>query len=71
MGCRGLATPGIYLTALPYRQTAKRAAPDSNKTSNLVPEFAVEDLPLGRTAALVPEFAVKDPHWAVHSDDDP
>ena len=22
-------------------------------------EFAVEDLPLGRTAALVPEFAVK------------
>ena len=23
-------------------------------------EFAVEDVPLGRTAALVPEFAVKD-----------
>ena len=30
------------------------------KTATLVPEFAVEDLPLGRTAALVPEFAVKD-----------
>ena len=30
------------------------------KTATLVPEFAVEDLPLSRTAALVPEFAVKD-----------
>ena len=30
------------------------------KTETLVPEFAVEDLPVGRTAALVPEFAVKD-----------
>ena len=33
-----------------------------SKTATLVPEFAVEDLPLGRTAALVPEFAVKDLH---------
>ena len=31
-----------------------------SKTTTLVFEFAVEDLPLGRTAALVPEFAVKD-----------
>ena len=31
-----------------------------SKTATLVPEFAVEDLPLGRTAALVPEFSVKD-----------
>ena len=31
-----------------------------SKTTTMVPEFAVEDLPLGRTAALVPEFAVKD-----------
>ena len=31
-----------------------------NKTANLVPEFEVEDLHLGRTAAVVPEFAVKD-----------
>ena len=30
-----------------------------SKTATLVPEFAVEDLPLGRTAALVPEFTVK------------
>ena len=30
-----------------------------SKTVNLVPEFAVEDLPLGRTAALVSEFAAK------------
>ena len=31
-----------------------------SKTATLVPEFAVEDLPLGRPAALVSEFAVKD-----------
>ena len=31
-----------------------------SKTATLVPEFAVEDMPLVRTAALVPEFAVKD-----------
>ena len=31
-----------------------------SKTATLIPEFAVEDLLLGRTAALVPEFAVKD-----------
>ena len=30
-----------------------------SKTTALIPEFAVEGLPLGRTAALVPEFAVK------------
>ena len=31
-----------------------------SKTATLVPEFAVEDLPLGTTVALVPEYAVKD-----------
>ena len=31
----------------------------ASKTVTLVPEFAVEDLPLGRPAALVAEFAVK------------
>ena len=31
-----------------------------SKTATLVPEFAVEDLSLGRIVALVPEFAVKD-----------
>ena len=30
-----------------------------SKTATLVPEFAVENLPLGRTATLVSEFAVK------------
>ena len=30
------------------------------KTTALVPEFAVEDLPLDRTAILVPALAVKD-----------
>ena len=29
-----------------------------SKTATLVPEFAEEDLPLGRTVALMPEFAV-------------
>ena len=41
-----------------------------SKTATLVPEFAVEDLPLSRTAALVPEFAVKDLPLGEHSDDD-
>ena len=36
----------------------------------MVPEFAVEDLPLGRTAALVPELAVTGLFWTEHSDDD-
>ena len=31
-----------------------------SKAVHLVPEFAVEDLPLDRTATLVPAFAVKD-----------
>ena len=31
-----------------------------SKTSTIVSELAVEDLPLSRTAALIPEFAVKD-----------
>ena len=31
-----------------------------SQTAALVPEFAVEDLPLGRTAVLVPALAVKD-----------
>ena len=31
-----------------------------SKTATLVPEFAGEDLPLGRNEALVPEFSVKD-----------
>ena len=31
-----------------------------NKTAALVPEFAVEDLPLDRTSTLVSAFAVKD-----------
>ena len=30
-----------------------------SKTATYVPEFGMEDLPLGRIAALVPEFAVK------------
>ena len=30
------------------------------KTGTLVPEFVVEDLPLGRSADLVAEFAVRD-----------
>ena len=40
-----------------------------SKTATLIPEFAEEDLPLGRTAALVLEFAMKNCPWAEHSDD--
>ena len=40
-----------------------------SKAAARVPEFAVEDLPVGRTAALVPEFVVKTCPWAEHSDD--
>ena len=42
----------------------------SSKTATLVPEFAVEDLPLGRTTALMPEFAMKIFSWAEQSVDD-
>ena len=31
-----------------------------SETAALVPEFAVEELLLGRTATLVPDFAVKE-----------
>ena len=31
-----------------------------SKTATMVPEFAVEDLPLDRIATLVPAFAVND-----------
>ena len=31
-----------------------------SKTATLVPEFAMEDLPLSSTATLVPELAVED-----------
>ena len=31
-----------------------------SKTATLVSEFALVDLPLGRSAAFVPEFAMKD-----------
>ena len=41
-----------------------------SKTAILVPEFAVEDLPLDRTTTLVPTFSVKDLSLAEHSDDD-
>ena len=32
----------------------------ASETATLVPEFAMEDLPLGRPAALESEFSVKD-----------
>ena len=42
-----------------------------SKLATWVPEFAMEDQPLGRIAALVPEFAVKDlPVGRTHDDDD-
>ena len=63
--------PGIISDILRSIQTLKREwGAESNgrlphlfipsKTATLVPEFAVEDLTLGRTAALVPGFAMED-----------
>ena len=63
-------TPGIFSVLLWFVQMLKREwGAESNgklphlfipsKTATLVPEFAVEDLPLGRDEVLVPEFAVK------------
>ena len=41
-----------------------------SKTATMVPEFVVDDLPLGRTATTVPLFAVKDlPLGRTHDDD--
>ena len=66
-----IGAPGIFSALLRSVQMLKREwRAESNgklqhlfipsKTTTLVPEFAMEDLPLGRIAALVPEFALKD-----------
>ena len=66
-----VGVPGIYSDLLRSVQTLKREwGAESNgklphlfipsKSAALVLEYAVEDLPLGRTAALVPEFGT---HW--------
>ena len=63
--------PGIFSDLLRSDQMLKREQiAKSNgkltyrfilsKTATVVPEFAVEDLPLGRSAALLPEFTVND-----------
>ena len=73
--------PGIFSDLLRSVQILKREwGAKSNgtlshlfipsKTPTFVPEFAVEDLPLGITATLVPEFAVKDLHLGRKLDDD-
>ena len=76
-----VGAPGIFSELLRSVQMLKREwgtesngkLPDPfipSKTATLVPEFAEDHLPLGRTVALVPGFAVKDLPWAEHSDDD-
>ena len=66
-----VGVPGIFSDLSMFVQMLKREwGAESNgklphifipsKTATWVPEFAMEDLPLGRIAALVPEFAVKD-----------
>ena len=66
-----VGAPGIFSDLLRFVQMIKREwGAESNeklphlfipsKTATSVPEFGMEDLPLGRIAALVPEFAVKD-----------
>ena len=66
-----VGAPGIFSDLLRSVQKLKREWCEESKgklpqlfipskTATLVPEFAVEDLPLDRTATLVPAFAVKD-----------
>ena len=66
-----LGTPGIFSDLLRSVQMLKREwGAETNgklphlfiprKTAALVPEIAVENLPLDRTAILVPEFEVED-----------
>ena len=66
-----VGAPGIFSDLSRWVQMLKREwSAESNgklphlfilsKIATLVPEFGMEDLPLGRTAALIPEFAVKD-----------
>ena len=64
--------PGIFLDLLRYVEMLKRERVGCgkqqklphlfipSKAATLVPEFAVENLPLGRTATFVPALAVKD-----------
>ena len=67
-----VGAPGIFSHLLRSVQMLKReeCGKQRKATATLVPEFAMEDLPMGRTAALVPEFAWKTCTWAEHSDDD-
>ena len=65
-----IGAPGIFSDLLRSVQMLKRVGCGKqrklphlltpSKTAALVPEFAVEVLPLSRTATLVPVFAVKD-----------
>ena len=66
-----VGSPGIFSDLLRSVQILKRGCGAesngklpylfiSSKTTTLVPEFAVEDLPLDRTTTLVPAFAAKD-----------
>ena len=66
-----VGAPGLFSDLLRFVQMLMREwGAESNgklphlfipsKTATSVPEFAMEDLSLGRIAALVPEFAVKD-----------
>ena len=68
---RRVGAPGIFSDLLKFVQMLKREwGAKSNgklshifipsKTATLVPEFAVEQLPLHRTTAWVPEYTVKD-----------
>ena len=77
-----VGAPGIFSDLLRSVQVLKREwGAESNgklkhvfipsKTTTLVPEFAVEDMPLGRTVALVPGFLQWTTWpWAEYSGDD-
>ena len=73
--------PGIFSDLLTSVQIVKREwDAESNgelrhlfipsKTATLVPEFAVEDLPLSRNSILVLHLQWKTCPWVEHTDDD-
>ena len=49
-----------HIFCLSWKFCLKLFLIDCSKIAILVPEFAVENLPLGRTSVQMPEFAVKD-----------
>ena len=59
----------VYSVSVLLKATGSYRTYSSLETATLVPEFAVEDLPLGRTAAFVPEFCRERPALGQNTND--